>query len=117
MIRSEAFVAELKGLSATDVKVPVIGGHSGTTILPLLSQVEGVTFTDEEVAALTHVSKTQVQVVNAKAVAAQQLFLWVLQQHVYVSLVKGLQGEEVVDYAYVAVETVTQHTCTPSSSR
>ena len=25
--------------------VPVIGGHSGVTILPLLSQVEGVEFT------------------------------------------------------------------------
>ena len=68
VIRSEAFVAELKGLSATDVKVPVIGGHSGTTILPLLSQVEGVTFTDEEVAALTpRIQNAGTEVVNAKA--------------------------------------------------
>lgn len=27
-----------KGLNATDVNVPVIGGHSGPTIIPLISQ-------------------------------------------------------------------------------
>ncbi len=34
--------------------VPVIGGHAGTTIVPLLSQVQPkVSFTDAEVDALT----------------------------------------------------------------
>ena len=34
--------------------VPVIGGHAGTTIVPLLSQVQPkVSFTDSEVEALT----------------------------------------------------------------
>ncbi|MDI4505699.1 malate dehydrogenase, partial [Escherichia coli] len=42
IIRSNTFVAELKGKSATEVEVPVIGGHSGVTILPLLSQIPGV---------------------------------------------------------------------------
>jgi malate/lactate dehydrogenase len=32
IIRSNTFVAELKGKSASDVEVPVIGGHSGVTI-------------------------------------------------------------------------------------
>ncbi|MFT4655677.1 MAG: malate dehydrogenase, partial [Patiriisocius sp.] len=31
VIRSETFIAELKGKSTADVHVPVIGGHSGTT--------------------------------------------------------------------------------------
>ena len=31
--------AEAYGLDLKDVDVPVIGGHAGTTILPLLSQV------------------------------------------------------------------------------
>lgn len=35
-------------------KVTVIGGHAGTTILPLLSQVPGAKFSDADVAALTH---------------------------------------------------------------
>merc|ERR1711972_778256 len=35
--------------------VPVIGGHAGTTIVPLLSQAEpAATFGDEERDALTH---------------------------------------------------------------
>jgi malate dehydrogenase len=39
-------------VSKTNVKV--IGGHAGTTILPLLSQVPGTKYTPEDVAALTH---------------------------------------------------------------
>ena len=39
MIRSNTFVAEAKGINVDEVSVPVIGGHSGVTILPLLSQV------------------------------------------------------------------------------
>ncbi|KAF1790836.1 Lactate/malate dehydrogenase, C-terminal [Phytophthora cactorum] len=32
----------------------VIGGHAGTTILPLLSQLKGAKFSDEDIAKLTH---------------------------------------------------------------
>ena len=49
IIRSNTFVAELKGKAATEVEVPVIGGHSGVTILPLLSQIPGVSFSDQEI--------------------------------------------------------------------
>jgi len=38
-VRANTFVAEAKGLDVKDVDVPVVGGHAGTTILPLLSQV------------------------------------------------------------------------------
>lgn len=38
-VRANTFVAEAKGLDVATVNVPVIGGHAGTTILPLLSQV------------------------------------------------------------------------------
>lgn len=48
IIRSNTFVAELKGKLPTEVEVPVIGGHSGVTILPLLSQIPGVSFTDQK---------------------------------------------------------------------
>ena len=45
---------EMKGTTTTETYVPVIGGHSGLTILPLLSQTTpAVTFTDEEVQALS----------------------------------------------------------------
>lgn len=106
VIRSEAFIAELKGVDVASVKVPVIGGHSGTTILPLLSQVEGVEFTEEEVAALTpRIQNAGTEVVNAKAGGGSAtLSMGAAAARFTMSLIKGLQGEEVVDYAYVAVE-------------
>ncbi len=39
IVRANTFVSEAKGLDMKDVDVPVIGGHAGATILPLLSQV------------------------------------------------------------------------------
>lgn len=38
VVRANTFVAEAKGLPVADVDVPVVGGHAGVTILPLLSQ-------------------------------------------------------------------------------
>jgi malate dehydrogenase len=107
VIRSEAFVAELKGLNVADVKVPVIGGHSGTTILPLLSQVEGVTFTDEEVATLTpRIQNAGTEVVNAKAGGGSAtLSMGAAAARFCMSLVKAMQGEDVIDYAYVRGNT------------
>lgn len=39
VVRSNTFITELKELDMKFVDVPVIGGHSGVTILPLLSKV------------------------------------------------------------------------------
>lgn len=39
IVRANMFVAELKGLDPARVNVPVIGGHAGKTIIPLISQV------------------------------------------------------------------------------
>lgn len=39
VVRANTFVAEAKGLDVKDVDVPVVGGHAGATILPILSQV------------------------------------------------------------------------------
>merc|ERR1719515_439261 len=38
VVRSNKFVAEKVGAPTEDVDVPVVGGHSGTTIVPLFSQ-------------------------------------------------------------------------------
>jgi malate dehydrogenase len=103
VIRAETFVAELKGKNPADITVPVIGGHSGTTILPLLSQVAGVSFTDDEVASLTHrIQNAGTEVVEAKAGGGSAtLSMGQAAARFCVSLVKGLQGEEATEYAYV----------------
>ncbi|WP_298770472.1 malate dehydrogenase [uncultured Shewanella sp.] len=104
VIRSETFIAEAKGLNVDDVNVNVIGGHSGVTILPLLSQVEGVSFTDEEVAALTtRIQNAGTEVVEAKAGGGSAtLSMGQAACRFGLSLVRGLQGEpNVVECAYV----------------
>ena len=52
--RANTFIAENQGWDPRDTNVTVVGGHAGTTILPLLSQVRGATFTNDESEALTH---------------------------------------------------------------
>merc|ERR1712137_209417 len=53
--RARTFVGEASGNAATKMKVPVVGGHAGTTIVPLLSQAEpAVNFDDATRDALTH---------------------------------------------------------------
>ncbi|MCV5989288.1 malate dehydrogenase, partial [Escherichia coli] len=104
VIRSETFVAELKGKDPSDIRVPVIGGHSGVTILPLLSQVEGVEFTAEEVEALTkRIQNAGTEVVEAKAGGGSAtLSMGQAACRFGLALVRALQGEEgVVECAYV----------------
>ncbi|PSV43559.1 malate dehydrogenase [Photobacterium indicum] len=104
IIRSETFVAELKGKKPSDIQVPVIGGHSGVTILPLLSQVEGVEFSEEEIKALTpRIQNAGTEVVEAKAGGGSATLS--MGQAAYrfgLSLVRALQGEQgIVECAYV----------------
>lgn len=41
VVRASRFLASVTGSSPSDCDVPVVGGHSGPTIVPLLSQVRG----------------------------------------------------------------------------
>ncbi|KAI3766842.1 hypothetical protein L2E82_16917 [Cichorium intybus] len=69
VVRANTFVAQKKNLKLIDVDVPVIGGHAGITILPLLSKTKpAVSFTDEEVEELTvRIQNAGTEVVEAKA--------------------------------------------------
>lgn len=69
VVRANTFVARKKNLRLIDVDVPVIGGHAGITILPLLSKTRpSVTFTQDEVEELTvRIQNAGTEVVEAKA--------------------------------------------------
>ncbi|MBA0707647.1 hypothetical protein Golax_019676 [Gossypium laxum] len=69
VVRANTFVAEKKNLKLINVDVPVIGGHAGITILPLLSKTKpSVSFSDEEVEQLTiRIQNAGTEVVEAKA--------------------------------------------------
>ncbi|MBJ7222575.1 MULTISPECIES: malate dehydrogenase [unclassified Brenneria] len=104
IIRSNTFVAELKGKQPQDINVPVIGGHSGVTILPLLSQIPGVSFSEQEAADLTkRIQNAGTEVVEAKAGGGSAtLSMGQAAARFGLSLVRALQGESnVVECAYV----------------
>lgn len=106
VLRSETFVAELKGKDISRVKVPVIGGHSGVTILPLLSQAteeDKIDFTEQEVEALTkRIQNAGTEVVEAKAGGGSATLSMAQAAARFAnSVLKGLTGEKVVEYAYV----------------
>ncbi|EPY26307.1 malate dehydrogenase, partial [Strigomonas culicis] len=52
LVRARTFVSEAIGKAPVEVDVPVIGGHSGETIVPLLSKYPELSA--EQVKALTH---------------------------------------------------------------
>lgn len=105
LVRASAFVADLKGLNAAEVKVPVICGHSSNTITPIFSQTSPrVDFTPDEIEMLTKkVINAGPAVVEAKGdkgcatlATAHAIVGFVLD------LVDALQGKvNVVQYCFV----------------
>ena len=103
VIRSSTFVAEIYDKDPRDVNVPVIGGHSGITILPLLSQ-SGYEFSDEDAAAMTkRIQNAGTEVVEAKAGGGSAtLSMGQAAAKFGLSLVRALNGEkDVVECTYV----------------
>ncbi|MCG6201087.1 malate dehydrogenase [Psychromonas antarctica] len=104
VIRAEDFVAEKTGLPAEHVRVNVIGGHSGTTILPVLSQVQGVHFSDQEVIELTErIQNAGTEVVEAKAGGGSATLSMARAASIFgVNLVQALLGKQgIIQNAYV----------------
>ena len=67
VVRSQTFVGEAQGKDPADLDITVIGGHSGVTILPLLSHVKGK-LKETEIAELTkRIQNAGTEVVEAKA--------------------------------------------------
>jgi malate dehydrogenase len=103
IIRSSTFVAEVNGINPEDVSVPVIGGHSGITILPLLSQ-SGFDFDEAGTAAMTtRIQNAGTEVVEAKAGGGSAtLSMGQAAAKFGLSLVRALNGEEgVIECTYV----------------
>lgn len=103
VIRSSTFVAEKNDRDPRDVGVPVIGGHSGITILPLLSQ-SGFDFSDQDAAAMTkRIQNAGTEVVEAKAGGGSAtLSMGQAAAKFGLSLVRALNGEkDVIECTYV----------------
>jgi malate dehydrogenase len=101
--RAKTFIGQLKGVAPEQVSVTVIGGHSGTTIIPLLS-TSGYTFSEEERAKLVRrIQYGGDEVVEAKAGGGSAtLSMAFAAVSFFNDFCKGLEGKELVKLvAYV----------------
>ena len=103
-LRTNTFVAQELGLAPSTLKIPVIGGHSGPTILPLLSQAPGTSLSPEAVALLNdRIKNAGTAVVEAKAGAGSATLSMAQAAATFTqALVKALAGESQEVCAYVA---------------
>eukprot|EP00475_Leptophrys_vorax_P005987 TRINITY_DN13643_c0_g3_i1.p1 TRINITY_DN13643_c0_g3~~TRINITY_DN13643_c0_g3_i1.p1 ORF type:complete len:409 (+),score=46.56 TRINITY_DN13643_c0_g3_i1:109-1335(+) len=106
VVRANTFLAELKGLRLIDVDVPVVGGHAGATILPLLSKAKpSVTLTEDEAATLTvRIQNAGTEVVEAKAGAGSAtLSMAYAAARFAESCLRAMDGDpDVFECSYVA---------------
>ncbi|KAF6125721.1 malate dehydrogenase 2 [Phyllostomus discolor] len=118
VVRANAFVAELKSLDPARVNVPVIGGHAGKTIIPLISQcTPKVDFPQDQLTALTgRIQEAGTEVVKAKAGAGSATLSMAYAGARFVfSLVDAINGKEgVVECSFVkSQETDCPYFSTP----
>ncbi|KAK2648903.1 hypothetical protein Ddye_016392 [Dipteronia dyeriana] len=106
VVRANTFVAEVLGLDPREVDVPVVGGHAGVTILPLLSQVKPpCSFTPQETEYLTNrIQNGGTEVVEAKAgTGSATLSMAYAAVKFADACLRGLRGDAgVVECAFVA---------------
>lgn len=118
VVRANAFIAEAKGLDPTQVNVPVVGGHAGITIIPLVSQCKpGVTFDAASLDAMTkRIQDAGTEVVKAKAGAGSAtLSMAYAGARFAFSLLSAMKGKTgVIECAYVkSNETEASYFATP----
>ncbi|XP_059641263.1 malate dehydrogenase, glyoxysomal-like [Cornus florida] len=106
VVRANTFVAEVLGLDPREVDVPVVGGHAGITILPLLSQVKPpCSFTPEEIGYLTtRIQNGGTEVVEAKAGSGSATLSMAYAAVKFAdACLRGLRGDAgIVECAFVA---------------
>ncbi|KAL6430341.1 hypothetical protein ACFW04_007799 [Cataglyphis niger] len=105
IVRANTFIAEAKNLDLQKISVPVVGGHSGITIIPLISQcTPSVSFPDDQLKALTErIQEAGTEVVKAKAgTGSATLSMAYAGARFGLSLIRALNGESgIVECSYV----------------
>eukprot|EP00210_Caulerpa_lentillifera_P001185 g1141.t1 len=106
VVRSRAFIGEILAVDPKEVKIPVIGGHAGITILPLLSQTQPpLSLKEEQLAALTErIQNAGTEVVNAKAGAGSATLSMAYAAAEFAeACLKAMNGEQgIVECSFVA---------------
>merc|ERR1712189_123664 len=104
VVRSNEFIGSLKGIDPADVNCPVVGGHAGITIMPLISQcTPAVDFEPDTLKALTErIQDAGTEVVKAKAGAGSATLSMAYAAARFAdNCLTAQSGQDVIEYAYV----------------
>lgn len=105
IVRANTFIAELSHLNPIDVECPVIGGHSGVTIVPILSQCKPKVNIPEKIIPdlTTRIQEAGTEVVKAKAGhGSATLSMAFAGARFAISLLKAMKGDQnIVECTYV----------------
>merc|ERR1719229_2189556 len=115
IVRANKFVHEITGVPIETIDVPVVGGHAGSTILPLFSQVPAAqSIPAAQIPALDkHVQDAGTDVVNAKGgKGSATLSMAYAGAKFGNAVLSGLAGDEAVACTYVMREE-SEKACLP----
>lgn len=115
VVRANKFVGDAVGADPRTSNVVVCGGHAGTTIMPILSGVEGASFSADDEAALTkRIQFGGDEVVQAKdGSGSATLSMAYAAAHFVDRLLKAAGGakEEIIECAYVQSPVAEKDGC------
>ena len=119
-MRASRFVSEIKGTDPADEQITVVGGHSGVTIVPLLSQSNHSDIAGEKLDAL--INRIQFggdEVVKAKdGAGSATLSMAMAGARFAESLLKAAQGTKgVIEPTFVESPLYKDQGCTFFASR
>mmetsp|Transcript_114584 Transcript_114584/g.370435 ORF Transcript_114584/g.370435 Transcript_114584/m.370435 type:complete len:232 (+) Transcript_114584:2-697(+) len=103
VVRANKFVGEITGKNPNFINIPVIGGHAGTTIMPVFSQDKiAKTIAEDKIAELDkHVQNAGTDVVDAKGgKGSATLSMAYAGARFGKSVLAGLAGRRRVECAY-----------------
>lgn len=104
ILRANKFVHEITGAPVEEIEIPIIGGHAGSTILPLFSQDKaGATIPAEQIPDLDkRVQDAGTEVVQKKAgKGSATLSMAFAGARLGRAVLAGLSGAEATECAYV----------------
>ncbi|CAH1760253.1 15006_t:CDS:2 [Entrophospora sp. SA101] len=107
IVRASTFISSISGADPREIRVPVVGGHSGVTIIPLLSQVSpSHKFTQEQIASLTKRIQFVVKAKDGTGSATLSMAHAgaVFASYIFDATIKGKTG--IVVQAYVNINKI-----------
>ncbi|XP_060528913.1 malate dehydrogenase, mitochondrial-like [Cylas formicarius] len=117
-VRASTFVAQVQGLEPECVTVPVIGGCTSETVIPVLSKAKPCSeFTNEEIENITaSIRNARQNITKFKPSQGSPMAAAFAAARFIISLVKGIQGyADIIETAFVpsSVHPYVKYLATP----